>query len=143
MTGTPRKNVTRTRGRPFEPGNPGRPRGSRHKVTLAVEALLDGEAEALTRKAIEAALAGDGTALRLCLERVAPATRERTVEFEVPQVKSAADVPAALAAVLSAVATGSLTPSEGTALAGLLDRFRAAYELEELERRVAALEERQ
>jgi hypothetical protein len=30
-------------------GNPsGRPRGARNKTTLAVEALLDGEAEALT-----------------------------------------------------------------------------------------------
>jgi hypothetical protein len=44
------------RGRPFkkgQSGNPdGRPKGSRHKATLAAEALLDGEAEVLTRKAI-------------------------------------------------------------------------------------------
>ncbi len=39
--------------------------GARHKATVAAEALLDGEAEALTRKAVEMALAGDGTALRL------------------------------------------------------------------------------
>ena len=35
----------------------------------AAEALLDGEAEALTRKAIETALEGDVAALRLCLDR--------------------------------------------------------------------------
>lgn len=41
-------------------GNPaGRPRGARNSATLAAEALLDGEAEALTRKAIQMALAGD------------------------------------------------------------------------------------
>ena len=41
-------------------GNPaGKPKGARHRATLAAEALLDGEAEALTRKAIELALAGD------------------------------------------------------------------------------------
>lgn len=32
------------RGRPFEKGNPGRPRGSRNKTTAALEALLDGQA---------------------------------------------------------------------------------------------------
>ena len=33
-----------------------------------MQALLDGEGEALTRKAIEMALTGDGLALRLCLD---------------------------------------------------------------------------
>jgi Family of unknown function (DUF5681) len=37
--------------KPGESGNPaGKPKGARNKVTLAIEALLDGEAEALTRK---------------------------------------------------------------------------------------------
>src|ERR1700693_659671 len=62
------------RGKPFTPGasgNPdGRPKGSRNKSTLALEALLDGQAEALTQKAVELALAGDITALRLCLDRI-------------------------------------------------------------------------
>ena len=42
------------RGKPFQPGqsgNPdGRPNGSRNKATLAIEELLDGEGEGLTRK---------------------------------------------------------------------------------------------
>jgi hypothetical protein len=37
-------------------------KGVRHAATLAAEALLDGEAEALTRKAIEVALGGDAGA---------------------------------------------------------------------------------
>ena len=45
-------------------GNPdGRPRGARHKTTLAIEALLEGQHEALTQKAIDLALAGDGPRL--------------------------------------------------------------------------------
>lgn len=143
MNRTPRKNATTTRGRPFEPGNPGRPKGSRHKVTLAIEELLQGEAEKLTRKAIDAALAGDMTALKLCLERIAPAPKDRAVQFEAPEIRSAADVPTALAAIVGAVSSATLTPSEGIALAALLDKYRAAYELEELERRVTALEEKQ
>jgi hypothetical protein len=66
-------------------GNPGgRPLGARHKATLAAEALLDGEAEGLTRKAIEAALGGDMPALRICLDRILPPRKERPVRFKLP-----------------------------------------------------------
>ena len=58
---------------------------------MLAEALLDGEAEALTRKAIEKALAGDGVALRLCLERVLPARKERPISFSMPAIASADD----------------------------------------------------
>jgi len=78
------------RGRPFEKGqsgNPaGRPPGARHKATVAAEAMLDGEVEALTRKAIELALAGDTTALRLCLDRILPPRCERPTSFELPRL---------------------------------------------------------
>ncbi len=61
------------RGRPFQKGssgNPqGRPPGARNRTTLAAEALLDGEAEKLTRKAVTLALKGDVACLRLCLDR--------------------------------------------------------------------------
>ena len=84
MDDKPRNNAPKTRGRPFPPGNSGRPKGARHKATQAIQALLDGEGEALTRKAIELALAGDATALRLCLDRILPALRERPVMVELP-----------------------------------------------------------
>ena len=52
-------------------GNPaGRPTGSRNKATLYFEELLDGQGEALIKKAVELSLKGDTTALRLCLERI-------------------------------------------------------------------------
>ena len=84
MDDKPRKYAPITRGRPFPPGNPGKPKGTRHKATQAIQALLDGEGEALTRKAIELALAGDAMALRLCLDRLLPALRERPVSVELP-----------------------------------------------------------
>jgi len=63
-------------------GNPaGRRRGVRNKATEAAERLLEGEAEALARKAIERALEGDPTALRLCLDRLIPPRRGRTVHL--------------------------------------------------------------
>jgi hypothetical protein len=46
--------------KPGKSGNPqGRPKGARNKTTVATEQLLDGEAEAITKKAIELAKSGD------------------------------------------------------------------------------------
>ena len=43
----------------------------------------------MTRNAVELALVGDPTALRLCLERILPPCRERTVKFVLPPIESA------------------------------------------------------
>ena len=117
-------------GRRFQPGvsgNPaGRPKGARNKSTLAAEALLDGEAEALTRKAVEMALGGDTVALRLCLERLMPPRRDRPVAVPLPQIASPEDATKAAGAVLAAVAEGSVTPSEAVVLTNLIDGQRKA-----------------
>lgn len=136
----PRNNASRTRGRPFQPGNPGRPKGARHRTTLAIEALLDGEHEALTRKAIEKALEGDTTALRLCLERLAPVRKDSPIAFDLPQVQSPSDTVTASGAVLAAVAAGEITPDEAGRVMALLTAHRAIIETSELADRVAALE---
>jgi hypothetical protein len=138
----PRKCAQNTRGRPFEPGNAGKPKGARHKATVATEALLDGEAEALTRKAVEMALAGDTTALRLCLERLLPPRRDRPVVFALGDLASPADALAAVVSVIRAAAGGEITPSEATAITAVLESYRKAYEVTEIEARLAALEGR-
>ncbi|WP_335339328.1 DUF5681 domain-containing protein [Bosea sp. PAMC 26642] len=138
------KTAKEQRGAPFAPGaspNPsGRPKGSRNKVTLAIEALLDGDAEALTRKAIELALAGDMQALRLCMDRIAPARKDRPVSFELPPIDSVDDLPKATQALMSAVAAGDLTPSEAAELGKLVDAHVKAIEVTDLSRRLDALE---
>lgn len=139
---TPRNNDRKTRGKPFEAGNPGRPRGARHKTTLAIEALLEGEADRLTRKAIDMALEGDTVAMRLCLDRLAPPRRDAPISIALPLVKSAEDTVAASSAVLVAVGAGEITPDEGGRLMGLLTAHRSIIEIGDLERRLAALEDR-
>jgi hypothetical protein len=109
---------------------------------LAAEALFDGEAEGLTRKAIELALAGDAAALRLCLDRILPPRRERPVHFELPPLQSAADAAAAVAAITAAVADGGITPGEAAELAKLVETFVSAVEATEFDRRLRILEER-
>ena len=124
----------------FGPGNPGKPKGTRHKATQAALALLDGEAEALTRQAVTMALGGDTTALRLCLERIAPPRRDAPVTFDLPPMETARDAAKAAGAVLGAVADGDLTPTEGAHIMALVEGFRRTLETTELEARLAALE---
>ena len=144
---TDRNNGTTTEGRnpdgTFAPGNAGRPKGARHKTTLAVQALLDGEAEALTRKAIDLALEGDMAALRLCVERIAPARKDSPVSFDLPPIESVQDAAQAAQAVLKAVSSGDLTPAEGASVMGLVGSYRRAVESADLEARIEALEARQ
>jgi len=122
-------------------GNPsGRPPGSRNKSKLALEALLDGEADSLTRKAIELAKAGDITAMRLCLDRIYPARKDTPVAFDMPKLETPADAIRAMAAIVSAVASGDLTPAEANELAKLVDTFTRAIEAHELEERLRRLE---
>ena len=134
-----RKNGRNTDGT-FGPGNPGKPKGTRHKATQAVLALLDGEAVALTRQAVTMALDGDGAALRLCLERIAPPRRDAPVQFDLPRMETARDAAKAAGAVLEAVAEGDLTPTEGAHIMALVETYRRTLETSELEARVAALE---
>jgi hypothetical protein len=140
MTDTSRKNAMKTRGRPFKPGNTGRPKGARNRVTLVAEALLDGEAAALTRKAIDLALAGDSTALRLCLDRVLPPRRERPIHFRMPFLESAPDAVGAMAAITAAVAAGEVTAGEAAGLTLLVEGFVKALEAEDFDQRLRALE---
>jgi hypothetical protein len=107
---------------------------------MAVLELLEGQAEALSHKAVEMALAGDTVALRLCLERLAPPRKDSPVQFPLPRMTSAHDAAEAAAAVLKAVSEGDLTPTEGAQVMALIDSFRRALEVTELEARVSALE---
>jgi hypothetical protein len=121
------KTARKGRGRPFpkgESGNPGgRPRGSSNRATRAAEMLLDGEATALTRKAVELALAGNAWALKLCLDRVYAPRRERPVAFTMPKIESAEDLAAAMTAIADATAKGDLTPGQALDLSRVADSF--------------------
>jgi hypothetical protein len=124
----------------FATGNPGKPKGARHRATQAALAMLDGQSEALTSKAVELALGGDVTALRLCLERIAPPRRDAPVTFELPAMASARDAAQAAGAVLGAVSEGELTPTEGASIMALVETWRRTFETAEIEARLAALE---
>ncbi len=122
-------------------GNPGgRPQGSLNKATLVSQALLDGEAEVLTRKVVELAKEGNPVALRLCLERLLPPRKDRPINFTLPKIEKAEDLPKAMAAILEAVAQGEITPGEGQILTTMVQAYRKGLETVDIEARVTALE---
>jgi hypothetical protein len=124
-------------------GNPkGREPGSRNKATVNAELLLDGEAEALTKKALELALEGDRGALKLCLERIIPPRRTRPVQLGVPAVRGTADLGGTMAAITTAATAGAITPGEAAELARVVEIFVRAVETSDFERRLQQLEER-
>ena len=86
-------------------GNPsGKPKGARARVTQLAEKLLDDDRDAIVRAVIAAAKNGDPTAMRLCVERLVPLRKGRPVVFDLPPVKTAADI---------AGAVGGLSQSDG------------------------------
>lgn len=131
-------------GKPFQPGNHfgrGRPRGSRNKSKLPLVVLLQTEGEAIVRKAIDLAKAGEPTALKLCMERLVSPCKEHTFGLALPaDVTTPTGILAAFGAVASALARGEITPSETLATTRILDSCRQAIETQELDRRLSALE---
>jgi hypothetical protein len=136
----------KTAGRPFEKGrsgNPaGRPRGARNRATRAMQQALEGEAQALTRKAVELALDGNTTALRLCLDRLLAPRRDRSAPLELPPVEGAGGLAGAMAAIVAAAGNGEISSAEAGGWARLVDIFLKALETHDFEQRLDALEKR-
>jgi len=138
----PRKNAGKTRGKPFAPGNPGRPKGARNRATLTLEKLMDGSVEDVAKAVITAAKSGDTSAARLVLERIMPARKDSPVMLALPDMKDAAGLLEAGNRVLEAMAGGELTPAEADAVFALIERQRRIVETVEIERRLSALEDK-
>ena len=123
-------------------GNPaGMPKGTRHRATMLAEKLMEDDAENIVRAVVSAAKAGDPTAMRLCVERLVPLRKGRPVVFDLPPVKTAADIAGAVGELARAMAAGELTPDEASAAASVIEMHRRAIETTEIERRLQRLEE--
>ena len=105
-----------------------------------VENVLADDAEAIGRKAIELAKAGEIAALRMCLDRLVPSRKDEPVVFDLPPLDTAADSVAAAARIVAAVAAGDLTPSEAMDLAKVIDVYVGALATKAFEERLAKLE---
>ena len=124
-------------------GNPaGKPRGTRSKATVLLEAMLQENAEAITEAVIQQARGGNLLAARIILERLIPPVRERPINVELPDVASTEGVAAAQSAILKAVATGEILPAEASTLSAIVETRRRSIETQELADRIEKLEQR-
>ena len=127
--------------KPGQSGNPaGKPKGARNHATRALLQLMEGEAEEITRAMVDAAKGGDMAAARFILDKLVPAAKEPPVSLELPNIDTASDAAGAQNVILQAVAKGELLPGEANVLSGIVESRRKAMETEDLERRIAALE---
>lgn len=122
------------------PGNRGKPKGAKHRSTQVVEALLQGEAQKLTRRAVEVAMTGDTAALRLCLERLSPPRKAEGPCIELPELEAATTPAAQADAVIRAAARGVLSVDAARALCDAIASAMKIREIDEIERRLSALE---
>ncbi len=120
-------------------GNPaGKPKGAKDKRT-ELRALLYPHKEKLVQKAVDLALTGDTTALRMCLDRlVAPLkARDGAVTFSIDGGTGIADQGRD---VVTALTKGELTPDEAASIMSVLSAQARIIETNELEKRVTELE---
>jgi hypothetical protein len=101
------------------------------------------EAQEIARAAITAAKAGDTTAMKIVLDRVAPIRKGRPVEFTIPEAMDAAGVAEAFKDIATRMASGEITPEEATQVASVLELRRKAIETAEIEQRLKVLEEKE
>jgi len=135
--------MSRTRGRPFEPGNAmgrGRPKGSRNKRAAQAQQILDQYTEPLIRKCVAKAMEGDIRALALCIERILPAMREPAVRIRMPKLEKVRDIDLAPQPIADNVGNGNLTPGEGKKIRAILQNHRNNVQDREFEARLAEME---
>ncbi len=121
-----------------ESGNPqGRPRGIADK-RVELRALLDPHKEELVAKAVERALEGDTQALRLCLERLIPPIKSQDLPIQVSIAGETLTEKAE--SVLQLAESGDLAISEISSLLQSLSTLARIIDVDELERRITALE---
>jgi hypothetical protein len=141
-TTTGERRLHDTRGK-FAPGNPGRPKGSRHVVSRMLDEFGDKHALEVWEKCRELAMAGDVDAMRLWMQRTQPPQKFRPVTIDLPErIETTADVVDAMMRVTTAVARGEISPDEGQAVKDVLEGARRAIETHQLGQRLALIEQR-
>lgn len=125
---------------PGKSGNPrGKPQGAKSRFTK-MRQELESDLPALLKSTKEAALAGDMTAMRLLLERTLPPQKATASTVSLPALKKAQTLTEKADAVLGAIADGELPPDVGASLVDALGKLAKLKEMDDMERRLEALE---
>jgi hypothetical protein len=103
--------------------------------------LAQGQAQQVFQKVVAQALAGDVPSQKMFLDRAYPPPKGRPINVRIPPINGPQDALFAIAAIFSAIREGQLTPDETTALSLVVGRCIQIIELQDHERRIAALEQ--
>ncbi len=105
-------------------GNPaGRPRGARNKTTLLVAEVLADNAQAIVRRLIDQAQAGNPASMAMLARSLLPRPKGEPIHIDLPELEKASDAPTAIAAIYAAVCAGALVPADGNALIRMVEAF--------------------
>lgn len=117
-------------------GNPtGKPKGAKDKRT-ELRALFEPHRAKLIKKAVAMALAGDTTALRICIDRLVAPVRGNPVNID----NFTGTLSERGERVMEAIAQGSISAEEAAALMSVIQMQARIVESDELEKRLSALE---
>jgi hypothetical protein len=109
-----------------------------------VRKLIEPHRTALIDRALALTQSSDpfasANALRLCLERLAPAPKQEAEKVEVPGLADAPTFAAKCQCIVAAVAAGEISAEAGEKLLRMVDVYRRAVAHDALEARIAALE---
>lgn len=126
--------------KPGQSGNPkGRPKGSINTSTR-LRKMID--VEGIIKKLQAAAIDGDVQAARTLLERALPVYRLTAEPVQVPGIHGADTLTDKARVVLEAVADGCVPPDVGAQLVTAIGAVARVAEMDELLRRIEALEKR-
>lgn len=137
-----RPNQVRDKQGRFLTGVSGNPRGRTPEIAK-VRKLLEPHRDELVKTAVMLALGGDAAALRVCLDKLAPAPKASLEPVRIPGLVNADTLTVKATAILEAIGAGAVAPDIGAALISALGNVARVIEVDELAARVAALEAQQ
>ena len=119
-------------------GNPaGRPKGikdKRHRYSEAIDSMIPQVLDSVFQRAI----AGDMTAAKMLLDRTLPSKRPAQEHVE---IEHSGNIARDAQNVLGSVLDGEVSPDVGASLLSAMTSVLKAIEVEELAKRIEALEE--
>jgi Family of unknown function (DUF5681) len=110
-------------------GNPaGRPRGVFRTPAMLARQMLEGDAEGIVRNTITHAKGGNGTAMRICWDRIWPRSTKEPDGCKPVSPEEMGDAFQFIGDILAAIERGDLVAREGSGIVGVIEAYEQKIE---------------